>query len=224
MTHLSKLSRTTVALAALCVAACASPATTGPEVSAVDPNVRFPVAVEPRMMTLRLPYDGGPAGIDQNASGQIARFAADYLDHGSGAIAVSAPTRYPDAPGDIAARLAQLGVPQDRILVGNQDESGSPNSVKLTYIRYVAQTPACGDWSTDLTKTGANTVAPNFGCATQHNIAAMVADPRDLVSPQALTPTDAQRRLDVLDKYRKGETTVAQKSPEQSGNVAEVGM
>jgi pilus assembly protein CpaD len=222
MTHMSKLLRTTAALAALCLAACAAPVVDG-QIASPDPNVRFPVAVEPQMMTLRVPYAGGAASLDQSAIAQIARFAADYLDHGSGAIAVSAPTRYRDAPNDIADRLVQLGVPQDRILVGNQDEPGSPDNVKLTYIRYVAQTPACENWYKDLTETADNTPAPNFGCATQHNIAAMVADPRDLVSPRPSTPADAQRRLEVLDKYRKGQTTVAEKTPAQSGVISEVG-
>lgn len=221
MTQISKLLRASVALAALCVAACANPVN-GPEAS-FDPNTRYPISVEPRMMTLRLPADARSADLDQNLSGQLERFAADYLDHGSGAIAVSAPNRYRNAPSDYAERLVELGVPRDRILVGNQDDPGSSDAVKLTYIRYVAETPACGNWSMSEGDTSANLTQRNFGCSTQHNIAAVVADPRDLVSPRALTPDDAQRRLEVLDKYRKGQTTVAEKTQAQSGNVANVG-
>ena len=54
------------------------------------------------------------------------------------------------------------------------------------------------------------------------DLAAMVADPRDLVSPRPLDPDDAQRRLTVLEKYRKGETTVAEKAASQSGAVTAV--
>jgi pilus assembly protein CpaD len=211
---------TMVALAALCLAGCqGANLTNGPNES-FDPNARFPASVEPQMMTLRLPYTGG--SLDLNESAQIERFAADYLDHGSGAIAVSAPNRFRDAPNAFAERLVELGVPQERILIGNQDESGANDTVKLTYIRYVASTPRCGDWSTDLAFTLDNKVPSNFGCATQHNVAAAVADPRDLVSPRPTTPDDAQRRLQVLDKYRKGETTVAQKTQAQSGTVSQV--
>jgi pilus assembly protein CpaD len=63
---------------------------------------------------------------------------------------------------------------------------------------------------------------PNFGCATQHNLAAMVADPRDLVAPRRVDAADAQRRMTVLDKYRKGQTTPAEKTAAQSGTVADV--
>jgi len=222
MTPVSILSRATVAFAALLLACCASPLTNGPEAS-FDQNLRFPVSVEPQMMTMRLPYNSGPEGLDQSAVAQLARFAADYLDHGSGAIAVSAAASYGNAPNDVAGRLVDLGVPEDRILIGHQDDPGSAPGVKLTYIRYVAQTPACGNWSANLASTNANAPQPNFGCATQHNIAAMIADPRDLVSPRPLTPADAARRLEVLEKYRKGESTVAQKTQAQSGVVSTVG-
>jgi type IV pilus biogenesis protein CpaD/CtpE len=48
----------------------------------------------------------------------------------------------------------------------------------------------------------------------------MIADPRDLATPKPLGPGDAQRQLTVLDKYRKGETTLAEKTAEQSGDVS----
>ena len=223
MTHMSKLLRASAAFAVLCLAACANPTVNGPEAS-FDLNARFPVTVQPQMMTLRLPYDGRPsADFDQNTDAQIARFATDYLDHGSGAIGVSAPARFRGAPEDVADRLVEFGVPRDRILVSTQDEPGLPDSVKLTFIRYTAQMAPCGDWSASVTNTASNMAPPNFGCATQHNIAAQIADPRDLVSPHAATPDDAQRRLQVLDKYRKGETTVTAKTQQQSGAVSDVG-
>ena len=220
MTHIQKLLHASAAVAVLCLAACSTPAVNGPE-AGFDPARTHPIGVEPQMMTLRLPYDGR-SQLDQNANGQLARFASDYLEHGSGAIAISAPNRLGDAPEDIADRLVGLGVAREHILVGNQDDPRA-DGVKLTYIRYVAKAPVCGDFSVSLTDTSSNLATPNLGCATQHNIAAMVSDPRDLVSPHDLTPDDAQRRLQVLDKYRKGETTVSEKTQQQSGAVSQIG-
>ena len=219
MTQMQKLLRASAGLAALCLAACAAPVN-GPEAT-FDINQRFPIAVEPRMMTLHVAYSAN-GELDRNTDAQIERFAHDYVENGSGAIAVSAPSRYPDAPSQIAERLIQFGVPSDRILVGSQDDPAAPDSVKLTYIRYQAQAPACANWSQSLTATSDNRTSPNFGCATQHNVAAEVADPRDLVSPRPLEPTDAQRRLEVLDKYRRGETTVSDKTQQQSGAVSTI--
>ena len=156
------------------------------------------------------------------ASIGLRTFAQDYLDHGSGSIAISAPRRFPNAPADYAQRLIALGVPGNKILVGNSDGLVAGDQVKLTYIRYEASTEPCGDWSANLADTSANTTSPNLGCATHQNIAAMVSDPRDLVSPRPLDEDDAQRRLTVLQKYRKGETTVAAKTQEQSGAISDV--
>ena len=88
--------------------------------------------------------------------------------------------------------------------------------------RYVAEAPPCGNWSSNLSHTAGNVLPPNFGCATQHNFAAMVADPRDLVAPDTTGQADAQRRLTVLQKYRAGEATPAARSEQQSGAVSSI--
>jgi len=114
-----------------------------------------------------------------------------------------------------------LGVPRDRILIGSPDTLDA-DDVRLSYIRYQAHAEACGDWSVNLASTSANHRSPNFGCATQHNLAAMVADPRDLLAPDSsVGQPDAQRRLTVLDKYRKGDPTPAAKTA--IGGVTQIG-
>jgi pilus assembly protein CpaD len=219
MTHSNSFLRGCAALAALVLAACAAPIN-GPE-DAMTVEQRYPITVEPHMEMVRLPFNAARDGLDQAGSADLERFARDYLDNGSGSIAIAGSSRNPAAPATIADRLVALGVPRDRIMVGNPDGTGE--DVRLSYIRYQAHAEACGDWSVNLSETSANKRSPNLGCATQHNLAAMVADPRDLVSPKPLDSNDLQRRLTVLEKYRKGETTVATKAPEQSGSISQVG-
>jgi type IV pilus biogenesis protein CpaD/CtpE len=55
-------------------------------------------------------------------------------------------------------------------------------------------------------------------------MAAMVADPRDLVAPDTSGQADAQRRLTVLEKYRAGTPTPAERTQAQTGVVSAVGM
>ncbi len=220
MTHSNSFLRGCAALATLALGACAYPIS-GPE-DAMTVEQRFPITVEPHMEMVRLPFNAARGGLDQAGGADLERFARDYLDNGSGSLAI-AGSRNPDAPRTIADRLVALGVPRDRIMIGNPDNLDSGDDVRLSYIRYQAHAEACGDWSVNLASTSANKVSPNFGCATQHNLAAMVADPRDLVSPKPLESNDAQRRLTVLEKYRKGETTVSTKAAEQSGTISQVG-
>ena len=220
MTKLHLVLRACVAMAAFSVAACSSPAFNGPE-QAFDVDKRYPITVQPRMMSLSLPYNG-QALLDQNTGGQLARFAEDYLSHGSGSIGVSGPNNA--ASNLVVEGLLEIGVARTQIMVGPNTSGAANNDVRVTYIRYVAEAPPCGDWSTNLGQSASNTRPPNFGCATQHNIAAMVADPRDLVAPDTSGQADAQRRLTVLEKYRAGETTPAQRTEQQSGAVSQVGM
>ena len=45
----------------------------------------------------------------------------------------------------------------------------------------------------------------NFGCATQSTIAAQVDDPRDLVQPRALGPSDVAMRTRAIEDVRNGQ-------------------
>lgn len=219
MTYRPQILRACVAVVALAATACSTPLANGPE-QAFNINERFPISVQPRMMTLRLIYNG-QAALDENATGQIARFAQDYLSHGSGSIAVAPPNGNQAVANLVVDELVERGVSRNQIMVGGANAPGPADDIRLTFIRYVAEAPACGNWSTSLAFTAGNTVPPNFGCATQHNLAAMVSDPRDLVTPDTSGQPDAQRRLTVLDRYRRGQPTPAEKSEDQNAFVSE---
>ena len=45
---------------------------------------------------------------------------------------------------------------------------------------------------------------PEFGCSTQANLAAMVANPNDLITPRVMTPSSAPRRATSIGKYESG--------------------
>ncbi|NJN37124.1 MAG: hypothetical protein HC794_08815 [Nitrospiraceae bacterium] len=49
---------------------------------------------------------------------------------------------------------------------------------------YVATAAECGsNWTENLAFAPRNLPWPEFGCSTQHNFAAIVANPRDLIEP-----------------------------------------
>jgi pilus assembly protein CpaD len=222
MIRMSHTLKACFVLAAIAAGACSTPLANGPE-QVFDLNQRYPITVQPRMMALRLPYNGQPQ-LDVNAAGQIARFAQDFLSNGSGSLAVAAPSQYPQVADMVIAQLLEFGVGRNQIMVGAANAPGPAEDIRLTFIRYVAEAPPCGNWSTNLTYTAPNIPHPNFGCTTQHNVAAMVSDPRDLLTPDTSGQTDAQRRLTVLDRYRKGEPTPAQKAEEQKALISIVGQ
>src|SRR5262249_2357247 len=115
------------AMAALpIVAACSTPLINGPE-QEFNANQRYPISVQPRMMSLNLIYNG-QSELDQNQSGQLARFAEDYMAHGSGSIGVAGPNA---AAADLAvANLLEMGVARTQIMVGGAQGPNPLNDIR----------------------------------------------------------------------------------------------
>ena len=127
--------------------------------------------------------------------------------HGNGSIAVSAPAGVTAnvAIAYMADRINTMGIPRDHIIVTTHDAAPGDLAVELNYVSYQAHTDKCGDWSEDLSMTADNSTPPNFGCSVQQNIAAMVADPRDLLGPRPMDDGDGHRRQTVITSYEQGQ-------------------
>ncbi|HTT97681.1 MAG TPA: CpaD family pilus assembly protein [Rhizomicrobium sp.] len=218
-------------IAALLLAgSCAAPSDDGPGL-VTDPTANHPIMVEPSMHTIKLPFSASDAGLMPEDAAHFSVFVGEYLNSGNGAISITAPAgpTANAAIGYFGERLASLGVPRDRILVGTKPGDGD-GRVEIGYVGYNAHVEGCAhgnDWSKDWSDTSDNQPAPSFGCSVQNNIAAMVADPRDLVQPRDMDPSDAMRRSVVNGHYEKGEVTqadkhTADKGVEQSGASSSV--
>jgi pilus assembly protein CpaD len=80
----------------------------------------------------------------------------------------------------------------------------------------------CGAWPKNIGGGfGENINYENFGCASQANLAAMVDNPSDLITPRASDPSDQGRRAVVIEKYRKGEVTAGDFNEGVGAEVAE---
>ena len=187
-----------------------------------DGEVNHPIAATPVYRSLKL---ANSETLSAGDAADLAAFVDDYLSRGNGAISVSVPSS-PYSSRVITAlgeRLADLGVPRSHILVGVQDLSGTEGRVEVGYVSFDAHTDPCGDWSENAGYTLSNTPMPNFGCSVQQNIAAQLADPRDLTQTRGVGTSDPVQRMQVFNKYEQGQTTQAQKSQSQSGAVSDVG-
>jgi len=57
----------------------------------------------------------------------------------------------------------------------------APSSVRVIVSRTVASVPGCPNWDRPSQPNYNNRIMPNFGCAVNSNLAAMVANPQDLI-------------------------------------------
>jgi pilus assembly protein CpaD len=223
MAMIDYLLRAAAVTAILFAGSCAAPMNGGDGPMA-DPAVNHPIAIEPGMASARFSWLAADQGLTPAEAARLDDFLADYRLHGSGSISIDAPPGQVShgAIGWFAERIAASGVPRDKILVSTREAPGD-FKIALSYIVYRASTSACGDWSQNLADTADNLTPPNFGCAVQHNVAAMVADPRDLQGPRPMDGSDANRTTTILGNYERGKPTPAEKAQGQSGAVSDVG-
>jgi len=131
--------------------------------------------------------------------------------------------------GDPAAVAAGRGMAEylyahdvaakDLAVKSTQDQA--PDIVTVNLVFYRAHRLECNQSWENLTATGANHTYQNFGCAVTANLAAQVADPRDLDHAAAATPPDAGRKSTVLDNYRQGKITSAQTDETAKANISD---
>lgn len=218
--------RAAVIGAVLLAGSCAAPTNDNATLTA-DPDVNHPIVVEQSTKSLRVAFSAADAGLMPQDAARFDGFVSGYLASGGDAsISITVPNG-PTAQQTITyfgERLASYGVPRSRILVGYRNDNDP--RVELDYSSYAAHTDQCGNWS-QASDTSANQVMSDFGCSVQHNIAAQIDDPRDLIAPRAMSQADAVRRDVVMGHYQKGEPSQAVKktvdaTTEQSGVSSDV--
>ncbi|HWM60562.1 MAG TPA: CpaD family pilus assembly protein [Rhizomicrobium sp.] len=211
------------ALASILAAGSCSVTNDGSMISE-DGVANHPIAVEPSYRELKVYFAGGAEGVSADDAVKFDEFLADYRAHGNGSLGISVPGGAPSraAITFFAERAAATGISRDKILVSTHDVANGDLRVDVSYIAYNASTQACGDWSENLAFSGDNLTPKNFGCSIQHNIAAMVADPRDLLQPRRFDPADANRAGTVITNYELGKPTPAEKTNDQSGAVSDI--
>ena len=203
-----------LALAAVALGACGTTAGGGGP-RPLTPTSRYSLEARPALEEIALaPREDGLSRAQYVALSDLAMRANGKP------IVVRAPGSDPvsvRSATNARAALQEMGVD---VRMGAYD--GAPGAPILVGFRtYEAVIPQCGNWN-NLTATRDNVAQSNFGCAVTANMAAQIRDPEDIVSPEAMDPTDAARRSTVMGKYRAGEVTSAQTNDDSSGAVSRV--
>ena len=155
---------------------------------------RYPIEVTRGPVKLEISSQHGTLQSTQiNAISGFSRFARNS---GSSKITILRPSGG-GASGRVARETFQLLV-QSGISPGMIMQKTYPGPskgpVQISYLRSVAVTRECGDWSTDLANTPSNAPYSNLGCSIQNNYAAMVLNPDDFVVPEPTPPVWAAAR------------------------------
>ncbi|MEM6414586.1 MAG: CpaD family pilus assembly lipoprotein [Pseudomonadota bacterium] len=187
------------------LSACSS-VTNGPD-QALTIQEEHPIAVDSQVVTLTLDPSDAEFGISSLDTARLRAFGQSYLIKGHGPITFSTPSDRTGSGVVVEAKklLYDAGVAKSAMLdsefVATQEGA---NAVILSYTHYVATPSACGVWKGLKDRDRKNLRSPNFGCASQSNLAAMISDPLDLVRAANGSPPDAEFRIRGVQAFREG--------------------
>jgi len=216
-------------MVAVGAAGCSMPMTNGEE-QAVSPTEHYPIVVEPQVVTMAVAVDDGMQRLAPGETERVRAFAERWKARGQGMINAATPAGSSNRAAAMAGLdevkhiLRSSGVDSSAVTVSSYRAENDPRApITLSFVTLAASAADCGaDWSKNLAFNPRNMPWPDFGCSSQHNFAALVADPRDLLEPRTSDPSDDMRRSQVLDKYRQGQPTETIRTTNDTGNVSTV--
>lgn len=144
-------------------------------------------------------------GEAQRLAGWMASLRLGYGDH----VAIDDPSPYGATRGQVTAIVANYG-----LMVSNDAPvSGAPlapGTARVIVSRTTATVPHCPDYSRMSQPEFNSNTSSNYGCAVNSNLAAMVANPADLVLGRPGSETiDPATSAKAIDSYRKTPPTGA---------------
>ena len=100
----------------------------------------------------------------------------------------------------LASALARQGLRPTMVAPGGAPEG----EIHLVVEHAAATVPRCPNWTKPPGNDFNNTLHSDFGCATALDLAAMVADPRDLIEGRPLAPVVGDVAIWPMHRYRTG--------------------
>ncbi|HZS64191.1 MAG TPA: CpaD family pilus assembly protein [Xanthobacteraceae bacterium] len=201
-----------------------------------DYRQRHPITLKEKDHTVAILVGTSRGGLNAEQRADALAFAQRWKREATGGIIIDQPVGTPNAASAAAAAhetlsiFAAAGIPASAIAIRPYQPKNrvAVAALKLNYPVMAAEAGPCGLWPADLGPTddiNHNENAPywNLGCASQRNLAAMVANPADLVQPRGETPPSAQRRSVMIEKYRKGENPSGTYPTAAQAKISDVG-
>ena len=179
------------------VAACQYPDSTTTQ-EETDYRARYPIGVESEVVQTVI-HGTGSGAMTTAEVALLHDFVDAYIKRGQAPLLVTTGAGGA-ASEDFAAMVQKAaidrGLARSEVLVG-LDPTLADEGVILSFVSYTAVVPECGYWYEESSTDFANANSVNFGCATQHNLGLMLADPSDLYGKTQMDPRDGQRTAGI---------------------------
>jgi pilus assembly protein CpaD len=188
----------------------------------LTPLSRYSLRVEPGLDRIALAVH--ERGLSANQHAALGQFAGRYTVAGHGWVRVEAPSGGDPVAAEqayaVRAVLQAAGVPAERIQMAAYAAPDARAPVLAGFETVRAVVPDCAHESRDMRGRSSNQSSGGFGCAITANMAAQIADPRDLLGARPMTPADSGRAAVVFDAYRRGQVSSAAQEPLVDGQIS----
>ncbi|MDV6332076.1 CpaD family pilus assembly protein [Asticcacaulis sp. 201] len=188
----------------------------------VTPIDQYPLQAQTLRKTINLRIN--PNGLSQNQRVALDQIAdkANWIDGEpvNVEIVTSGEPAAISAGRGVVSYLRGRDVAEPNLTILSAREQPT-DIITVNMVFYRSRTYACNQSWENLTQTFNNGPYDNFGCAVNANLAAQIADPRDLDNPRAATPKDAARKTTIIGKYQKGEVTSAQADSASDAKISQ---
>lgn len=208
------------AVFALAVSGCAS--ATGDFNAPITPLSRYTLQVEPGLDRIALAVHDH--GLSANQHAALRDFSARYRASGAGHVRIESPAG--DDPAAVQQAYAirgflqAAGVPEERIHMAAYAAPDPRAPVLAGFESIRASVPDCAAQTRDMGPRISNQSSGGLGCAITANMAAQIADPRDILGARAMTPADSGRAAVVFDNYRRGELSSTPQETLVNGRIS----
>jgi pilus assembly protein CpaD len=200
----------------------------------LDYRERHPITVQEGRKSLVLFVGSGRGGLSPTQRAEVLAFARNWKHDATGGVTIDRPVHggndraAGDTLNETLSIMAHAGIPRSGIGIRPYQPHGRVPTIRLSYPLTVAQAGPCGLWPDDLgasyhPKHYENKEYYNFGCASQRNLAAMVAEPADVVQPRGEVPAYNAKRTFGIDKWRKGEAPATIYPEAGKGAISDIG-
>lgn len=202
-------------------AAAATACAGNPNPQPLTPTQQF--AIQVRNTPEEVAIVPSPAGISHQQADALRQVASSWADSGGDPVVIRVPAGDPEIvePSVRATvdALVSFGVAPQMVRLERYDGGRGGAPILVGYTRFAAVGPECSATWGRVDATFDSRTSSNFGCAVTANIAAQIANPRDLLRPRTETPADATRRQAQLGQYRAGQPTGATRGTDEQAQL-----
>jgi pilus assembly protein CpaD len=191
-----------------------------------DYRTAHPIIISEQQVKIDIPVGANDRGMTSLQKTALDGFLQDYDRRAAAPVQILVPV---GSVNEAAAHRAAVGLAREvrhngiasskiAVLPYEVPDAAAQAPIRVTYAKVKASTNQCGRWPSDIGKTPENKHYEDFGCSSQNNLAAQIANPSDLIGPRKLGDVDAGRRGAVINGVNGSGGWRANGSPDLSGD------